>query len=101
MTGEGKMWLKMFPMFAILTLLATFLLLSGFYKTLGNLAPDSCKFYNEWMPYPCIQCDTKNFSNSTTSVLPERLDEMCFLLSNTSSPQYNETRSWGVYTIKP
>jgi hypothetical protein len=100
LTGGSKLWLKLFPMFTIVTLMTTLILLAGFHKSLLEFAPDKCKFVNECMPYPCSQCyNGKN--NSTASILPPMLQEICFRLSNSTSAVYEETRKWSIYTNDP
>ena len=36
MTGESKLWLQVFPLFTIMTLMTVSMLLSGFYQELGT-----------------------------------------------------------------
>ncbi len=88
-TGESKLWFKVFPMFTITTLMTTLLLLAGFHQPPYRFSPDPCTFVNKCVPYPCSQCYNVDFNNSTASILPPMLQEMCSRLSNSSSALYD------------
>jgi hypothetical protein len=52
-TGNKKIWFKMFPLVLVSTLTATFLVLSGFRQTFNRFSNDQCVFVNKCLPKPC------------------------------------------------
>ena len=97
MTGGNKMWLKVYPMFTIQTVMVTAFLLGGFNQSPALVAPDRCAFVTKCLPYPCSQCYNVTLFNSTESILPPVFEDLCYRLSNSSSPLYNETIQWEIF----